>query len=58
LDFTVKKQFKFKNEDVLELIGSVTNVYDRKNIFYINRISQKTIYQFPILPSLGLSYKF
>ncbi len=58
LDITVKKQFIFKNEDVLELIGSVTNLYDRRNIFYVNRLSQETIYQFPILPSLGLSYKF
>lgn len=58
LDITVKKNFKFKNDDVLEIIASVTNVYDRKNIFYINRVSQQTIYQFPILPSLGLSYKF
>lgn len=58
LDITFKKQFKFKNEDVLELIASITNVYNRNNIFYINRISQETIYQFPVLPSLGLSYKF
>lgn len=58
LDITAKKQFKFKKNDVLEIIASVTNAYNRRNIFYINRISQKTIYQFPILPSLGLSYKF
>jgi len=58
LDVTVKKQFTFKNEDVLEVIASVTNVYDRNNIFYINRVTNKTIYQFPILPSMGISYKF
>ncbi len=58
LDITVKKQFKFKNEDVLEIVGSVTNAYDRNNIFYVNRVSGETIYQFPILPSMGISYKF
>ncbi len=58
LDITVKKQFIFKNKDVLELIASVTNVYGRRNIFYINRVSQETLYQFPVLPSIGLSYKF
>jgi hypothetical protein len=58
LDITVKKQFKFKNEDVLEIIGSITNVYDRNNIFYVNRVTGEIIYQFPILPSLGISYKF
>ncbi len=58
LDITVKKQFKFKNETTLELIGSVTNAYDRRNIFYINRVTNETIYQFPILPSIGVNYKF
>lgn len=58
LDLTVKKQFKFKNETEMEVIGSITNLYDRNNIFYINRVTNKTIYQFPFLPSLGLSYKW
>lgn len=58
LDITVKKQFNFKNNDVLELIGSVTNVYDRRNIFYVSRVTSKAIYQFPIMPSIGVSYKF
>jgi hypothetical protein len=58
LDITVKKQFTFKNKDVLEIIASVTNVYDRNNIFYVNRVTGESIYQFPILPSMGLSYKF
>ena len=58
LDLTIKKKFIFKNKDVLELVGSVTNLYNRKNIFYVNRVTSEKIYQFPILPSFGLSYKF
>ena len=58
LDLTVKKRFELKNKDVVEAIASVTNVYDRNNIFYVNRITGEAIYQFPILPSLGVSYKF
>lgn len=58
LDITMKKQFHLKNKDVIEVIASVTNIYNRQNIFYVNRVSQETIYQFPILPSLGISYKF
>jgi hypothetical protein len=42
----------------MEIIASVTNVYNRNNIFYKNRITGKEIYQFPFLPSLGMSYKF
>jgi len=58
LDVTLKKRFTFKNEDEIELIASVTNVYNRSNIFYVNRVTSEEIYQFPILPSFGLSYKF
>ena len=58
LDITAKKQFKFKNEDVLEIVASVTNAYNRQNIFYVNRITSEKIYQFPVLPSMGISYKF
>lgn len=58
LDITFKKQFNFKNKDVMEIIASITNVYNRNNIFYVNRITSEKIYQFPILPSFGLNYKF
>jgi hypothetical protein len=58
LDITVKKQFNLKNKDILELVASVTNAYNRNNLFYVNRVTSKKIYQFPILPSFGLSYKF
>lgn len=58
LDITVKKQFKFKNKTELEIIAAVTNAYNRKNIFYVNRVTNSKIYQFPFLPSLGVSYKF
>lgn len=58
LDITIKKSFIFKNETELEITGNVTNVYNRKNIFYVNRISSKILYQFPVLPSFGVSYKF
>lgn len=57
-DITVKKQIKFKNNTELEIIGGVTNVYNRKNIFYVNRVSNKVIYQFPFLPSIGINWKF
>lgn len=57
LDITVKKQFKFKHSE-LELVGGITNAYDRRNIFYVNRVTNATVYQFPIMPSIGMSFKF
>lgn len=58
LDITLKQRFTFKNKSEIEATASVTNVYNRKNIFYVNRVTNEIIYQFPILPSLGLSYNF
>ena len=58
LDITFKKQVHFKNKTTMELIASVTNVYNRNNVFYVNRVTGKQIDQFPILPSFGMSYKF
>jgi hypothetical protein len=58
LDITVKKNMQFKNKSNLEIIASVTNVYNRRNIFYKNRITNEEVYQFPMLPSLGVNYKF
>jgi hypothetical protein len=55
---TIKKKFKFKNKTILEVVGSVTNAYNRNNIFYVNRVTSEEIYQFPLLPSFGMSYKF
>ncbi|MFM8243104.1 MAG: hypothetical protein ACKN86_09890, partial [Crocinitomicaceae bacterium] len=45
LDVTAKKRIKFKNKSEMELILSVTNVYDRNNIFYVNRVTGEEIYQ-------------
>ncbi|MBL6661318.1 MAG: TonB-dependent receptor, partial [Crocinitomicaceae bacterium] len=58
LDVTLKKEFKFKNKTIMEIVASVTNAYDRNNIFYVNRVTNDEIYQFPFLPSFGMSYKF
>lgn len=58
LDITVKKQHTFENKTELEITVGVTNSYNRNNIFYVNRVTNKTIYQFPLLPSMGVSYCF
>lgn len=57
-DITVKKRFTFKNKNSLQAKVGVTNIYDRDNIFYVNRVTNEKIYQLPILPSVGLEFKF
>jgi hypothetical protein len=43
---------------MLEFNLSVTNIYDRDNIFYVNRITGDKVYQLPIMPSFGMSLGF
>jgi len=58
LDFGMKKIFVFNKNTRLEANAGVTNVYNRKNVFYKDRITGEIIYQLPIMPSLGATMFF
>mgnify|MGYP000285646034 CR=1 FL=1 len=58
LDITLKHTITTKAKNNIELVAGVTNAYNRNNIFYVNRVTNQKIYQFPVLPSVGMSYKF
>ena len=58
LDINVKRKFQLSEESFLEFDFSVTNVYDRKNLFYVNRITNTIVYQLPMLPSFGVNWTF
>lgn len=58
LDFSMMKRFRISESGMLEANLSVTNVYDRDNIFYVNRLTSEKIYQLPVMPSFGLTLSF
>lgn len=60
LDVNVKKTISFAESKFmkLEIIGGVTNVYSRDNIFYVNRVTNEKVYQLPVMPSLAVNFKF
>lgn len=58
LDLSLMKRFHIGEHSLLEANLSVTNVYDRDNIFYVNRITSEKIYQLPVMPSFGLTMSF
>jgi hypothetical protein len=58
LDFSLKKRFSFGKRSILELNLSVTNVYNRNNLFYYDRITGSRVNQLPIMPSFGLCFSF
>ena len=58
LDFSVHRTFFLHGSDDkrLEVSASVSNVYDRPNVFYVDRITNDRVDQLPILPSLTAAF--
>ncbi len=57
LDLSIKKTIKFMKHASLDITAGVTNVYNRQNIFYFDRVQYKRVNQLPVLPSLGMVLK-
>lgn len=63
LDISAKHHIVLKEVDQVEkramdITVSVTNVYNRENIFYFDRVRYERVNQLPVLPSVSVSYKF
>ena len=58
LDASVKKYWQLSPHQRLEITASVINIYNRKNIFYFDRVRYQRVNQLPILPSLSVNYQF
>jgi hypothetical protein len=63
LDGSVRRTIVFekkenKKETFMEANFSVTNIYDRQNIFYYDRVEGRRVNQLPFMPSLALNYNF
>ena len=57
-DIDVKRKFYFTENIMLEADLSVTNVYNRNNVFYVNMVTSQIARQLPILPTFGLTFSF
>jgi len=58
LDLGAKKKFYLGQRHTLEASISMTNVYNYKNIFYVNRTTNNIVYQLPFLYYFGLTWRF
>ena len=58
LDASISKKIKLNNKINIDITGSVTNAYNRENIFYFNRIKHDRVNQLPIMPSIGANVTF
>lgn len=57
LDVSLDRTFTLGPADVT-VLGSVINVYDRRNLFYLDVFTLQRVDQLPIVPSLGIKVAF
>ncbi len=58
LDISLTKKIEFSKNFGLEIIASVTNAYNRDNIFFFDRIEYDRVDQLPTIPSLAVKATF
>lgn len=58
LDLSLKRTFLLSRRSRLETTLSVTNAYNRENVFFVDRVTNSRVNQLPILPSLTMTYAF
>ena len=58
LDLGAKKKFFLGPRHTLELYFSMTNIYNYKNVFYVNRTTNDVVYQLPFLYYFGMTWRF
>jgi hypothetical protein len=58
LDIDAKYNLYFSARSRLVFDFSIINVYNRKNVFYVDLITSEIVYQLPFMPSLGITFYF
>ncbi len=58
LDINLKRTFVISEYSNIETNISITNMYNRENIFYVDRVRNAKVYQLPIMPSIGVTWTF
>ncbi|MCS7298231.1 MAG: TonB-dependent receptor [Bacteroidia bacterium] len=55
LDITFKQRWRLDSDFIIEGNITLLNLYNRPNLFYIDRISARRYNQLPFLPSIGIT---
>lgn len=58
MDISLKWFYDINERTRLDITIGATNVYNRENIFYYDRVRNKRVNQLPILPNINMSLKF
>lgn len=58
LDLSLKYTLPLGKNSAAEFNASVTNAYNRPNVFYVDRLTNQRVNQLPVLPALGVTVRF
>jgi len=58
LDLNLKKTFNVGDDGKVVISLSITNVYNRNNIFYFDRVRYERVDQLPFMPTFGVNWTF
>ncbi|MGB0868477.1 MAG: TonB-dependent receptor [Flavobacteriales bacterium] len=58
LDLSLTKDFKLSKKQALEVNFTITNITNRENIFYYDKINNERVNQLPFMPSFGINWTF
>ena len=58
MDVSVTKKIDITKRFGVDIVASVTNAYDRRNIFYFDRVEYDRVDQLPIIPSMAVKARF
>lgn len=58
LDISIQYTHKINKFAYIESTFALTNVYNRQNVFYLERISNQRVNQLPIIPSINFTVGF
>lgn len=58
LDMSLSRKVKLSERTLMTLTAAATNVYNRDNIFYFDRVNFRRVNQLPIMPTVGINLTF
>jgi hypothetical protein len=58
MDIGFKWKYNISERSTYEINAGATNVYNRQNVFYVDRFTFKRINQLPIMPNVNMSLTF
>jgi len=58
VDVSIKRKFRLTTKSSIDATLAITNVTDRNNVFYVDRLTNKIDYQLPLFPSLNITWNF